>query len=108
MCDPVDAVNDLHRRYDGLITEDMKNRALGKDLRLMEARGAVRFWRDQYDDAREAYRTSTAGLERKMQLVDNVVFARGGLAKAETRLAELEGPTEPSPAAFYKHLGSSI
>ena len=47
-------LSDLHRRYDGAIPQDLKDRADGLEPALLEARGRVRFFRARLVNALEA------------------------------------------------------
>lgn len=52
-----ESLSDLHRRYDGPISQDMKDRANGLDPNLMRALGAVKFSRERLSDALGALRS---------------------------------------------------
>lgn len=102
MTDPLSA---LHLRYDGLIPDSERKRAEGIDP-VDTAKSAVKWWSGfYYETKRELQTRVNLTLSRKMQLRQNLDYYRDGLAKAEKRLAELEGrPTEPEPGpgAFFK------
>lgn len=102
-----DALGELHRRYDGLIPEAERRRAQGIDPELSDAHGAVRFWQDQLEKARDALRTNTRS-ERRAALAETWDHARAGLARAEGRLRTLESPDAATPTGFFKTLARGL
>ncbi|MSO93524.1 MAG: hypothetical protein EXQ86_09025 [Rhodospirillales bacterium] len=102
-----DPLGELHRRYDGLIPEAERRRAAGIDPELSDARGAVRFWQEQIEKARDAIRANTRS-ERRAALAETWDHARAGLARAEARLQALEHPEMAGPAAFFKTIARGL
>ena len=102
-----DALGELHRRYDGLIPDAERRQAAGLDPELSDARGAVRFWRDQVEKARDAVRANTRS-ERRAALAGTWDHARASLARAEARLQAIEAADPSNPAAFFKVLARAL
>lgn len=82
-------LEELHLMTDGPISREDRMRADGINVPLAEARGAVRFWRDQLDKAKEAYRACTDA-KRHLTLRETEEHARAGLKRAEARLRQVE------------------
>ena len=84
-------LSELELLTDGPISREDRMRADGVDPVLSDSRGAVRFWRDQLEKAKEAYRACTDP-RRHLSLQATEDHARAGLKRAEERLRVLEGP----------------
>lgn len=101
-------LTDLHRRYDGPVPADERERAMGGDPAMSEARGAVRFWQDRVQHAKEAIQANTRPY-RKGTLDETWDHARAGLAAAEKRLASLQpDPVIEGPKEFFASITKGV
>ena len=89
---------ELERRTDGFISQDEKDRADGLDPALMEAMGAVKFWRERVESAAEALESwvacQRADVEAEVHARRRVFAAAdAALARAEAHLQLLYART---------------
>lgn len=90
---------ELEFRYDGPIPRDEIDRANGLDPALMEAMGAVKFWRERVENAEATFRGTARKLipmalaeEAHARSARNLTEAQAAFARAEARLRVLENP----------------